>query len=73
VHDEVATIAPSPAVVARLFAMNLGVWREGAWAQASLDPTDLDRLDRELRTMIGEPPPTGAIVWRHRQVAYDRG
>jgi SAM-dependent methyltransferase len=72
VRDEVVTIAPSPAVIARLFAMNLGVWREGAWARSTLEPTELDRLDRDLRAMVDDPPPAGAIVWRHRQVAYER-
>ena len=72
VHDEIVTIAPAPAVVARLFAMNLGVWREGAWARAELDPAELDRLDEALGALAGAPPPVGAITWRHRQLAYTR-
>ena len=68
VHDDTATIAPAPDAVARLFVMNLGVWRHGAWARATLDPTELDELAGALRALVDAPPPTGAIVWRHRQL-----
>jgi SAM-dependent methyltransferase len=73
VHDTTTTIAPAPDAVARLFVMNLGVWRHDEWARSTLDPTELDALDAELRALVDAPPPAGAIVWRHRQLAYERG
>jgi len=72
VRDEVVTISPPPAVVARLFAMNLGVWRHDPWADSALDPLELDELADALVELSASPPPIGAIVWRHRQLAYGR-
>ena len=73
VHDVTTTIAPPPADVARLFAMNLGVWRRVEWARSTLDPAELDALASGLRALVDAPPPAGTISWRHRQLAYERG
>ncbi len=72
VHDETVTITPDPALVARLFLMNLGVWRHGPWAEAELDADELNSLAAELAALVESPPPHGAIAWRHRQLAYER-
>jgi trans-aconitate 2-methyltransferase len=72
VHDVAATISPPPGAVARLFLMNLGVWRHDEWAQSTLDSAELDGLAGALRAYVDAPPPTGAIVWRHRQLSYER-
>ena len=71
VYDATAPIAPSPSAVARLFEMNLGVWRLDPWAEAELDPRELDELADALAALVVTPPPMGAIVWRHRQLAYE--
>jgi SAM-dependent methyltransferase len=72
VHDQTVTIAPSVAEVAALFAMNLGEWRHGAWAQATVEPAELDALADALAELIADPPSRGAIQWRHRHLAIER-
>jgi SAM-dependent methyltransferase len=72
VHDETVRITPDPATVARLFRMNLGVWRHDPWARDALSVAELDDLDASLAAVAADPPAPGAISWRHRQLGYER-
>ncbi len=73
VHDEVVRIAPPVATMAGLFGLNLSQWRHDPWAQATLDPAELDTLAEQLAALVEDPPPPGTITWRHRQLAWSSG
>ncbi len=66
-------ITPSVRTVATLFGLNLTQWRVDPWARDTLDPAELDRLADDLAAVATDPPPVGAITWRHRQIAWSSG
>ncbi|MGZ4717738.1 MAG: class I SAM-dependent methyltransferase [Acidimicrobiales bacterium] len=71
VADTIAEISPDPRTVARIFAMNLSVWRDDPWVVAHVDPAVVDTLARDLRDLSSRGPARG-ITWHHRQLAYQR-
>ncbi len=71
VADTTARISPAPQTVARIFAMNLSVWRDDPWVEAHVDPSLVATLARELHDLRSAAPPTG-ITWHHRQLAFER-
>jgi SAM-dependent methyltransferase len=65
------TVAPPTAAVARMFALNLSVWRNHADLATERGAGTLDMLAGELRSLC-DSPGSGEIVWTHRQIAYQR-
>jgi trans-aconitate 2-methyltransferase len=71
---------PQPtATVARMFSLNLAVWRREPWAVENRSAAGLDDLARDLDLLAGAgggapvgPGGAGDIVWTHRQVAWER-
>jgi SAM-dependent methyltransferase len=72
VADSLARISPDPRQVARIFSMNLSVWRDDPWTRANVDDEAVTALDDEL-TELARSGSTGAITWHHRQLVYARG
>jgi trans-aconitate 2-methyltransferase len=72
--DERLLPLPQPtAPVARMFALNLDVWRHGPWATKATTPAGLDDLAAALTELASRPGgSTGDIVWHHRQLAWIR-
>ena len=68
VHDEVVVCPQPTADVARMFGMNLAIWREQPWSRANLDGAELDRLAAELADVQGSTA-TDEITWHLRQLA----
>jgi SAM-dependent methyltransferase len=64
-------IAPSTAVVARIFSMNLATWQHDPWVRSHVRATDLDRIAGELGSRLDDDS-DGHITWTHRQVVYAR-
>ncbi|MEZ5144778.1 MAG: class I SAM-dependent methyltransferase [Acidimicrobiales bacterium] len=71
VASETATIAPSTAVVARIFAMNLATWRHDPYVEHHVDPAVVDALADGLDELL-EARTTGRITWTHRQLVLER-
>jgi SAM-dependent methyltransferase len=71
VHDAAATVAPPAAEIARIFGLNLAVWRSDPWVTARHPPHALDALAAGLaeRTRAHD---RGRIAWRLRQLAVTR-
>ncbi len=69
VADTVAEISPEPRTVARIFAMNLSVWRDDPWVATNVAPDVLSVLATDLRDLAAAAPGAG-ITWLHRQLAY---
>jgi trans-aconitate 2-methyltransferase len=70
--DERLVPLPQPtAAVARMFALNLTVWRHGEWARANTATAVLDDLAHALDELASAPPDrSGEIVWNHRQLVW---
>lgn len=71
VVSQTATVAPSTADVARLFAMNLVTWRHDPFVVAEVPPERIDRLAVDLGELEGDPT-RGRITWTHRQLVLRR-
>jgi len=71
VDDSTVEVAPDPRAVARIFAMNLSVWRHDPWVVANVAPLRVDELADELAELSSAAPAAG-ITWHHRQLAYRR-
>jgi trans-aconitate 2-methyltransferase len=71
VADSVALISPRPQTVARIFAMNLSVWRDDPWVVDHIDPAVVAALAAELADLRTAAPVAG-ITWHHRQLTYER-
>ena len=69
VGDTIARISPEPRTVARIFAMNLSVWRDDPWVVEHVPVDVVTALDDELRALVTSAPDTG-ITWHHRQLAF---
>jgi trans-aconitate 2-methyltransferase len=72
VGDELVELPQPTAGVARMFALNLQVWREGPWARAEVAPAVLDRLADDLAALVvaDDRVADGRSVWTHRQLAW---
>jgi trans-aconitate 2-methyltransferase len=63
---------PTPAV-ARMFSLNLDVWRHGPWAAGETTPAALDGLAAALAELAATGTDTmGEITWTHRQIIWER-
>ncbi len=69
--SEVATLEVSITDAARMFRMNLGVWRSDPFIRANNSDESLDALAAGLDGLAGGERP-GAVVWRMRQAAFRR-
>ena len=69
VHDRVATISPTTAEVATMFAMNLQTWRADPWVGAHVAADVVRRIERGLEGLRSSTA-SGEIVWHQRQVAF---
>ena len=69
VADTIAEISPDPRVVARIFSMNLSVWRDDPWTRANVADDRVHVLAAELTDLAAAGSP-GSITWHHRQLAY---
>jgi trans-aconitate 2-methyltransferase len=72
VGREPRALPQSPAAVARMFALNLAVWREGAWARTQRTDDELDDLAAALAAVEKAGDDAGAITWTHLQAAWER-
>lgn len=66
VHDDVASVAPSPAETAQVFAMNLAVLTENREVRPRPD------LANELAAIAAGARSCGPVRWRFRQIAWER-
>lgn len=71
VASEVRTWPVPEPQAARMFAMNLATWRADPLATARYAPAALDELAAALDDLSSSDS-TGAVVWRIRQVAFER-
>jgi trans-aconitate 2-methyltransferase len=69
VADTTARISPAPQTVARIFSMNLSVWRDDPWIRANVGAAVVADLAAELHDLCADAPDAG-ITWHHRQLAY---
>lgn len=69
--SRVVDLSPPPAKAARMFAMNLGVWRTRRYARTELGEPLLDRLAVDLAELAGDPG-DATITWGMRQIGYRR-
>ena len=71
VDDSLVSITPDPRAVARIFAMNLSVWRHDPWITSNVPPATVEALADDLADLSDAAPASG-ITWHHRQLAYRR-
>lgn len=69
--SEVATLEVSITDAARMFRMNLGLWRSNPFIRANHSDASLDALAADLKNLAGGEHP-GGVVWRMRQTAFRR-
>jgi trans-aconitate 2-methyltransferase len=67
--SRVVDLSPPPAKAARMFAMNLGVWRTHRYARTELGEPLLDRLAAGLAELARDPG-DATITWGMRQIGY---
>jgi trans-aconitate 2-methyltransferase len=61
-----------PVAVARMFGLNLAVWREGPWARSACRPGELDDLAAALDSVARAGEGAGTVTWVHQQAAWER-
>jgi hypothetical protein len=66
-----STLAVPVPAAARLYAMNLAVWRQDPFARAHFADADLDRLAHGLTDLRNAG--RGHVDWRLRHVVVERG
>jgi trans-aconitate 2-methyltransferase len=69
--SRVVDLSPPPAKAARMFAMNLAVWRTHTYARTELGEPLLDRLAAGLAELARDPG-DATITWGMRQIGYRR-
>ena len=67
--SQIATIAPASWQAARMFLMNLRVWRDEPFVREIYGEETLDDLESGLAT-LAESGSSGEIVWGLRQLVY---
>lgn len=62
----------SPADAAAMFALNLRTWRAHAFVRAHVEEAEVERLERDLEALQARVPTGFEIVWKLRQLIYQR-
>lgn len=61
-----------PSDAAAMFAMNLRTWRDRESVREKVGEREIDRLGRDLEALRAHAPPGTGIVWKLRQIVYER-
>lgn len=70
--EQLVAMSQPTAAVARMFSLNLAVWRRGAWAVANRSAAELDELAGALDELTRVPAGrAGEILWTHRQLVWE--
>jgi len=69
--SEVRVVPVATAAAARMYGMNLAVWRDDPWVLEHHGRDAIDRLAADLDA-LGSSPATGEITWGLRQVTIAR-
>ena len=70
--SKLATLVPASWQAAKMFLMNLRVWREEPFVRESYGERTLSNLESDLTILAGSRSSSGEIVWGLRQLAYQR-
>jgi hypothetical protein len=62
----------SPADAAAMFAMNLRTWRDHRFVREHVEKREIERLERDLDSLRADPSAGVEIVWKLRQLVYQR-
>jgi SAM-dependent methyltransferase len=69
--SQLATLAPASRQVAKMFLMNLRVWRDEPFVREAYKEETLSNLETDLAT-LPDSASSGEITWGFRQLAYQR-
>jgi hypothetical protein len=69
--SRLATLAPASRLAAKMFLMNLRVWRDEPFVREAYGEETLSNLESDLAT-LAESASSSEIVWGLRQMAYQR-
>ena len=69
--NQIARLAPASWQAAKMFLMNLRVWRDEPFVREAYGEGTLNSLESDLAT-LAESGSSGEIVWGLRQLAYQR-
>jgi len=69
--NQIARLAPASWQAAKMFLMNLRVWRDEPFVREAYGKGILNSLESDLAT-LAESGSSGEIVWGLRQLAYQR-
>ena len=61
-----------PAEAAAMFAMNLRTWRDNSFVREHVEEQEIQRLERDLDALRIHAPTGVGIVWKLRQLVYQR-
>src|ERR687893_330397 len=67
--SQLATLAPASRQVAKMFLMNLRVWRDEPFVREAYEEETLSNLESDLATLPASAS-SGEITWGLRQLAY---
>jgi trans-aconitate 2-methyltransferase len=70
--SKLATLVPAACQAAKMFLMNLRVWRDEPFVRESYGERTLSNLESDLVTLAESRRSPGEIVWGLRQLAYQR-
>jgi SAM-dependent methyltransferase len=57
---------------ATMFSMNLGIWREHPFVREHVEESEMGQLERDLSALGTNTPRGVEIIWRLRQITYER-
>ncbi|MBN1341648.1 MAG: class I SAM-dependent methyltransferase [Phycisphaerae bacterium] len=66
-----ARIAPTNDLVARMFSMNLQTWKNIPFIREHYDPKSIHELEKDLDAMAATPTHERGIEWRLRQITLE--
>jgi trans-aconitate 2-methyltransferase len=70
--SKLATLVPAAWQAAKMFLMNLRVWRDEPFVRESYGERTLSNLESDLAILAESRRSSGEIVWGLRQLAYQR-
>ena len=70
--SKLATLVPATWQAAKMFLMNLRVWRDEPFVRESFGERTLSNLESDLAILAESRRSSGEIVWGLRQLAYQR-
>lgn len=70
--SEVRTVAVPASSAAKMFHMNLGVWRHNDYVERTHEQAELDELESDLAAIASGSRHTRPLEWGIRQVAMER-